>query len=65
MIVAVLGVWYSTDRRLRVEFVDQRGRRYFRVIDRSMPVGEYPSVEKLGEFLRARYELDFADLVED
>jgi hypothetical protein len=63
--MAVRGVWYSPDRRLRIELADQRGRQSFRVIDRSMPVGEFPSVDQVGEFLRERYGLDVADLVED
>jgi hypothetical protein len=63
--MGVRGVWYSPDRRLRVELRDERGRQAFRVVDRSMPVGEFPDADKLGEFLRERYALGFADLVED
>ena len=63
--VAVHGVWYSPDRKVRVELADERGRRLFRVIEGSMPVGAFPNVERLGEFLRERYGLGFADLVED
>ena len=63
--VAVHGVWYSPDRRVRVELADERGRRLYRVIDGTMPVGAFPNVDKLGGFLRDRYGLDFADLVED
>jgi hypothetical protein len=63
--MGVRGVWYSPDRRLRVELRDERGRPAFRVIDRTLPVGEFPSIEALGEFLEKRYGLGFADFVED
>jgi hypothetical protein len=63
--MAVHNAWYSPDRRLRVELTDVRGRRLYRVIDRTLPVGEFPSIEALGAFLAERYGLGFADLVED
>jgi hypothetical protein len=65
LIMAVHQAWYSADRRLRVELTDVRGRRLFRVIDGTLPVGEFPGVEALRTFLAERYRLDFADLVED
>jgi hypothetical protein len=65
MIVAVLSVWYSPDRRYRVELVNERGRQFFRVVDRSLPVAVLPNVEQLEEWLRANTEFGFADLVED
>ncbi|HKT00342.1 MAG TPA: hypothetical protein VJT31_12485 [Rugosimonospora sp.] len=61
----VRGVWYSEDRRLRVELVAERGREFFRVIDRSLPVAQLPSVERLEEWLREHAGVGFADLVED
>lgn len=63
--MAVHQAWYSADRRLRVELTDVRGRRLFRVIDGTLPVGEFPDVVKLEAFLLDRYRLEFADLVED
>ena len=55
----------APDRKVRVALVNERGRRWYQVVDGTMPVGAFPCVEKLGAFRQERYGLGFADLVED
>lgn len=63
--MGVRGVWYSQDRRWRVELVSDRGRQFFRVIDRTLPTAQLPSVDALEAWLHEHANLSFADFVED